>query len=41
MADVAATTGTWDILILAAGYFAEPASIRKSSVDDWWKSFEV
>lgn len=41
MADVAAETGTWDILILAAGYLAGPASIRDSSVDDWWKSFEV
>lgn len=39
--DIAAATGTWDVLILAAGYVAGPASIRESSVDDWWKSFEV
>lgn len=38
---IAAATGTWDILILAAGYLAGPASIREASVDDWWKSFEV
>lgn len=41
LVDIAAVTGTWDILILAAGYLAGPASIRESSVDDWWKSFEV
>jgi NADP-dependent 3-hydroxy acid dehydrogenase YdfG len=39
--DIAAATGTWDVLILAAGYLAGPASIRDSSVDEWWKSFEV
>lgn len=41
LAEIAAVTGTWDILILAAGYLAGPASIRESAVDDWWKSFEV
>ncbi|KAJ5662171.1 uncharacterized protein N7477_009787 [Penicillium maclennaniae] len=39
--EIAAATGTWDVLILAAGYVAGPASIRESSVDDWWKSFET
>lgn len=41
LAEIAAVTGAWDILILAAGYLAGPASIRESSIDDWWKSFEV
>lgn len=39
--EVATDTGTWDVLIMVAGYLAGPASIRESSVDDWWKSFEV
>ncbi|KAE8151239.1 hypothetical protein BDV25DRAFT_152943 [Aspergillus avenaceus] len=41
MAEVAATVGTWDVLILAAGYLAEPLSIQESSLDDWWQSFET
>lgn len=41
MAEIAASTGKWDVMILAAGYVGRPASIRESSVDDWWKSFEV
>jgi NADP-dependent 3-hydroxy acid dehydrogenase YdfG len=39
--EIAADTGTWDVMILAAGYVAHPAPIRESSVEDWWKSFEV
>lgn len=41
LAEVAAAEGTWDILVLEAGYLAGPESIRDSSVDDWWLSFEV
>lgn len=41
LAEVAAATGTWDVMILAAGYLAKPTSIRESSVDEWWQSFEV
>jgi hypothetical protein len=38
---VAAASGTWDVMILSAGYIETLASIRESSVDDWWQSFEV
>ncbi|KAJ5190952.1 uncharacterized protein N7498_009937 [Penicillium cinerascens] len=41
IAEIAASTGKWDVMILAAGYVGRPASIRDSSVDDWWKSFET
>lgn len=41
IAEIAASTGKWDVMILAAGYVGRPASIRESSVDDWWKSFET
>jgi len=41
IAEAAAATGPWDVLILAAGHISGPASIRESTVEDWWKSFEV
>ncbi|GLI76362.1 hypothetical protein PoHVEF18_004634 [Penicillium ochrochloron] len=41
LAAVAASTGTWDVMILAAGYISPRASIRDSSVDDWWQNFET
>ncbi|KAJ6004755.1 hypothetical protein N7540_012554 [Penicillium herquei] len=41
MKDVAATTRSWDVLVLAAGYQPEPSSIQETSIDDWWQSFET
>lgn len=38
---VATTVGSWDVLVLAAGYLSQPATIRDSSVREWWQSFEV
>ena len=38
---VAATAGTWDILVLNAGFITTPVSIAGTHVDDWWQSFEV
>jgi NADP-dependent 3-hydroxy acid dehydrogenase YdfG len=39
--DAAAATGTWDILIIAAGYISTPGPVSQSAVDEWWQSFEV
>lgn len=41
IAEIATSTGRWDVMILAAGYVGRPAPIRESSVDDLWKNFEV
>ncbi|KAJ5720410.1 uncharacterized protein N7483_008344 [Penicillium malachiteum] len=41
MADIAAKTGTWDIMILAAGYIAPKTEIRNASVNEWWQNFET
>ncbi|KAJ5627008.1 hypothetical protein N7528_004435 [Penicillium herquei] len=41
MADIAAKTGTWDIMILAAGYIAPKSEMRNASVDEWWQNFET
>ncbi|EAW15344.1 SDR family NAD(P)-dependent oxidoreductase [Aspergillus clavatus NRRL 1] len=41
LSEVATSVGPWDVLILAAGYLSDPASIRTSSTDDWWQSFET
>lgn len=41
LSDIAAALGTWDILILNAGFLSSPASVVETSVDDWWQSFEV
>ncbi|CAD6591509.1 MAG: hypothetical protein ASARMPRED_005468 [Alectoria sarmentosa] len=38
---VAATAGTWDILVLNAGFITTPVSIAGTHVDDWWQSFET
>jgi NADP-dependent 3-hydroxy acid dehydrogenase YdfG len=32
---VAAAVGTWDILILGAGYIATPKPIKDSEIDEW------
>jgi NADP-dependent 3-hydroxy acid dehydrogenase YdfG len=41
MKQVAASVGTWDILIICAAYLSSPGSITDSSVDEMWKSYEV
>lgn len=41
MVRVASEVGAWDVLILGAGYLSKPGSIKHSSVDEWWQSFEV
>ena len=38
---VAQTVGTWDVLILNAGYISTPAPVVKASLDDYWKNYEV
>jgi NADP-dependent 3-hydroxy acid dehydrogenase YdfG len=38
---VAGEVGSWDIMILNAGYLSAPAAIKDASVTDWWQSFEV
>jgi NADP-dependent 3-hydroxy acid dehydrogenase YdfG len=39
--EVAAAVGTWDILILSAGYVSSPSTMLSAKVDDWWQNFEV
>ncbi|KAB8269090.1 putative NADP(+)-dependent dehydrogenase [Aspergillus minisclerotigenes] len=39
--EVAREIGTWDVLVLSAGYLARPAPIMESSVEDWWQSLET
>ncbi|KAL9118806.1 MAG: hypothetical protein Q9187_004638, partial [Circinaria calcarea] len=39
--DVAAAVGTWDVLILSAGFVSSPASIAETAGDDWWQNFEI
>ncbi|KAJ5387148.1 hypothetical protein N7509_009689 [Penicillium cosmopolitanum] len=41
IAEVAASVGIWDILILAAAYISSPASIQDASVNDWWQNLET
>jgi len=38
---IAAGVGTWDILVLNAGFISDPAPVTETAVDDWWQSFEV
>lgn len=39
--DAAAAIGTWQILIIASGYAAQPSSILSADMDDWWQAFET
>lgn len=39
--EVASKIGTWDILIMCAGYMPDSKKIEETSSDDWWKGFEV
>ncbi|KAF7716067.1 Uncharacterized protein PECH_008711 [Penicillium ucsense] len=38
---IAAATGQWDVMVLAAGYISPPASIRDASVAEWRQNFET
>ena len=33
--------GSWDIMIMNAGYMSTPARIEDADIEDWWKGFEV
>ncbi|KAL9114690.1 MAG: hypothetical protein Q9227_001368 [Pyrenula ochraceoflavens] len=37
----ASATGTWDILVLNAGYMEAPSSLLSSSSEEWWRVFTV
>jgi NADP-dependent 3-hydroxy acid dehydrogenase YdfG len=37
----ASEIGTWDVLIINAGYMSTPGPSMKSDVNEWWKAFEV
>ncbi|KAL9120136.1 MAG: hypothetical protein Q9187_003306 [Circinaria calcarea] len=39
--DIAAAVGTWDILVLNAGFLSNPAPVAQAPVDDWCQSFET
>lgn len=39
--NIAATVGTWDVLILNAAFLSSPAPVAEASVEDWWQGFEV
>ncbi|KAL3472085.1 hypothetical protein BJX99DRAFT_249898 [Aspergillus californicus] len=41
MGEIAASVGTWHILVLAAAYISPPASIQTSSVEEWWMNLET
>ncbi|KAL4904419.1 hypothetical protein BDW74DRAFT_30601 [Aspergillus multicolor] len=38
---IAKQVGTWDILILGAGYAPAPVNIQDADVDEWWSVFET
>lgn len=33
--------GTWDVLVLNAGYLAKKEVMETADLEDWWKTFEV
>ena len=33
--------GTWDVLVMNAGYMPTPSKIVETDMEDWWKGFEV
>lgn len=41
MKRAAEAIGTWDVLVLNAGYMPDQGSIETADVDDWWLPFEV
>ncbi|KAK5992322.1 Short chain dehydrogenase citE [Cladobotryum mycophilum] len=41
LATVAATIGTWDVLVLSAGYISAKSTIQESNFEEFWQSFET
>lgn len=41
MAKAAGDIGTWDVLVMNAGYMSDPGASMKTDVDEWWRAFEV
>jgi len=41
MKQAAAAIGTWDVLVLNAGYMPNHGSIATADIDDWWLPFEI
>lgn len=37
----AQAVGGWEVLVLNAGIAPTPAPIAETSIDDWWRGFEV
>ncbi|RDW83504.1 hypothetical protein BP5796_04995 [Coleophoma crateriformis] len=37
----ASEVGTWDVLIMNAGYMSTLSPSMKSDVNEWWKAFEI
>ena len=33
--------GTWDVLVMNAGYLSTPYKVVETDMEDWWKGFEV
>ena len=33
--------GTWDVLVMNAGYLSTPTRVVEVDMEDWWKGFEV
>lgn len=38
---IAAETGTWDVLILNAGHIPKPAAVVAANISDYWQAYEV
>ncbi|KAI1852844.1 hypothetical protein JX266_002385 [Neoarthrinium moseri] len=38
---VAMAVGSWDVLIVAAGYVSAPKPMAEASTDAWWQNFET
>jgi len=41
MKKFASEVGTWDILIMNAGYMSTPGGSLQSDVEEWWKAWEI
>lgn len=39
--EIASKIGTWDVLILNAGFISSPTKIADADIDDWWQNYEV
>ncbi|KAJ9145049.1 Short chain dehydrogenase [Pleurostoma richardsiae] len=41
LSKAASDIGTWDVLVMNAGYMSNPGPSMESDVNEWWKAFEV